>query len=410
MSASQDLLAWLDNYVTEACANAVAPVQASLNDATDQIASLQEGLATCQANNTTLQGQLASKDAELAVTVQQLTDMSALAASLQDQLAACQAGQMVHPLANVFLVGASKDANGDVSVLETKKRVGVHRMYWQLNELDKAIAAAKADHAAGRMPVYTVKVGKPEDSAEVDGVAPTKEEVIRRGWAAVASGARDAEIQAWLDAFGALGFTCILGFHHEPENDIGDGVPITPWVQMQQHIAPMIHAKPNLLFAGCLIGYPQVFNNNAVVQTTGLPYSLDKVWPGDGVWDVLGLDPYNSYGMYPVKYGTGSVITKWSNMTPYYKTFDDWAELHQHPDRPLYCMIMETGISDWAYQNPASYPVRTFYRDQINALKTFKWFRGCIRFDSFENSRAHWDTNTIAEKRSDMCDSMLMGD
>lgn len=83
--------------------------------------------------------------------------------------------------------------------------IGLRRTYYNWNDPgeDKAI---KADHASGRMPWVSFK--PPGGSTA--------------GWAALASGAYDADIKAMAQRYAGYKHPVISTFHHEPTNDGGN--------------------------------------------------------------------------------------------------------------------------------------------------------------------------------------------
>jgi hypothetical protein len=98
--------------------------------------------------------------------------------------------------------------------------VGLRRTYytWADKGEDKAI---RSDHAAGRLPWISFK---PPGSTS--------------GWAAIASGAYDADIKAMAQRYAGYAKPLIATFHHEPTNDGGDPAQYAAaWVRIYDVMA-----------------------------------------------------------------------------------------------------------------------------------------------------------------------------
>ena len=176
------------------------------------------------------------------------------------------------------LVGASVGSNTDPGSLESVVggRLGVRRTFFSASGVDGAVRIAQADAAAGRVSWMSFKVPYT--------------------WAEMAAGRGDAWAADLTARLGATGGTVWVAFHHEPENDgaIGD------WVAMQRRLAPVVHAAaPNVAFSMIVTGWNQFYGPSQ--------YSMEAIWPGDGLVDVLGFDLYNTYGQ--VKDGVLSTET-----------------------------------------------------------------------------------------------------
>lgn len=166
-------------------------------------------------------------------------------------------------------VGAAVGGNQAVPQVETQAGgLAIHRTYYNADQVDYAITRVKDDLANGRLPWISFK--------------------LPYSWADMAAGRGDSWVDGLADRLAGVGGPVWLAFHHEPE---GDG-NMQDWVRMQQHLAPIIHARTNnvaytVIYTGwdALFGAPQ--------------YHLNAVWPGDQYVDILGIDMYNSYGARP---------------------------------------------------------------------------------------------------------------
>jgi hypothetical protein len=169
--------------------------------------------------------------------------------------------------------GAAIQGNGDpVARHESVAGVpmGVRRTYFGwTHRTGWMIRVARTDLAAGRLPWVSIKTP---------------------GWAAMASGAHDAEIDEMLRALDGLGGPVWLTVHHEPEGGNGtpypdDGPGSEPaWRAMQQRIRDRMNAvgTRNIAFAPILMAWthnPQSRRDPAA-------------WWVDGIWDFAGIDSY----------------------------------------------------------------------------------------------------------------------
>lgn len=198
-------------------------------------------------------------------------------------------------------VGVAYGSNSDVAPLEKRAGVtlGCHRTYWDLGEAG-ALATAKADLAAGRIPVLSFKL---------PGVT----------WAQAASGSVDTACKQLAASLSALGGRVIVAIHHEPEGD-GD---IANWTAMQEHLAPLFDV-PGVEFWCIVTGWDEFFGDGT--------YSLDKIIP-PGPVKGLGVDVYQSYK---------AQGDKWTDLdTAYWSKCQAFAQA-----RGISWGVCETGLSD----------------------------------------------------------------
>lgn len=124
------------------------------------------------------------------------------------------------------------------------------------------------DHGVGRLPWVSIK-------------PPSAQGGTANGWASIAAGHHDDEIDALLEDLDAGGKPVWLTFHHEPEND---GLPAADWRAMQAKVRERITATgvDHVAFAGILMSW-----------TYDPRSGRDPAdWWVDGAWDLVGIDHY----------------------------------------------------------------------------------------------------------------------
>ncbi|MCZ2402938.1 carbohydrate binding domain-containing protein [Paenarthrobacter sp. Z7-10] len=234
----------------------------------------------------------------------------------------CTTSQIGIPSCGV-LVGAAVGGNSDPAAFE--RSIGgtlqIRRTYWGGKNVDKAVATAKADIAQGRLPWISFK--------------------LPYSWSEMAAGKGDAWALDLTQKLAQLNGPVWVAFHHEPE---GDG-NTADWVQMQRRLAPIVHNNSNnVAFTMILTGWHEFH---------GAPqYSMDNMWPGDGLVDLVGIDPYNWYGT--VKNGkTNNNMDNFA--TAFYPQMRAFASKHHTS-----WGVAETGYTDAAAHLDPSWLVRSY--------------------------------------------------
>lgn len=214
------------------------------------------------------------------------------------------------PPAEQIYVGATGRSLAAVDELQERAgaRLAIRRTYWGPGDTQAAVAAARSDLAAARIPWLSFK--------------------LPYSWDQMATGAGDDWAAGLADNLAALPGPVWVALHHEPE---GDG-PIEQWVATQQRLGPVMHARDNVAFTIIVTGWNQFYSGNPA-------YSLDSLWPGDGFVDVVGFDPYNFAGA--VQESTGQ------ELSDYTARIDQWTQQH----RGLRWAIAETGYTNTAAQS-----------------------------------------------------------
>lgn len=247
--------------------------------------------------------------------------------------------------------GAAVGANADPAAagLEANGPLGVRRTYYSSGQIDYAVNTASGDLNAGRLPWISFK--------------------FPHSWAEMAAGRGDGWARDIATRLSALDGPVWIAFHHEPEND-GN---IADWTRAQRRLAPIVRSlAPNVAYTIVVTGWHQFYGPNE-------EYSLDAIWPGDGLVDIVGLDPYNGYGV--VK--NGSLNTKMTDLVVYYEKIAPWAEQHDTG-----WAISETGLTDEAAALDPQWLSRA-YDDMVErggAALTY--------FDSELNSIGSWALDT----------------
>ena len=220
------------------------------------------------------------------------------------------------------LLGAAVGGNAAPEPREAQvgARFGLHRTYWKGSNVSSAVATARADLAARRVPWLSFK--------------------LPYSWADMASGRGDAWTRDVATRLGALNGPVWVALHHEPE---GDG-PIADWVAMQRRLSPVFREQPNIAFTVITTGWNTFFANEP-------SYRLDALLPDPSIVDVVGIDAYNEYGV--TKHGKRS--TKMTEMRTYYAKLAPWARAHR-----VDWALAETGYTDRAMVHDAAWLTRAF--------------------------------------------------
>ncbi len=179
---------------------------------------------------------------------------------------------------------------------------GIHRTYWQASQQSRALQRAERDLNEGRLPWISFKTP----------VAPGTS--TKLSWAQMAAGAGDDWARGLAADLAKLPGPVWVAVHHEPENDAGD---MQDWKRMQQHLAPIFRASPNVAFTVIFMGYHQFAAPNPNPEL-----SMEAMWPGAQYVDVTGFDPYNNYGTLK---SSGQMNTTFTELKRYYDGIAAWS-------------------------------------------------------------------------------------
>ncbi|WP_418276064.1 carbohydrate-binding protein CenC [Isoptericola jiangsuensis] len=209
------------------------------------------------------------------------------------------------------LVGASIGGNDDPAEKEALfgATLGVHRTFYQANQVDYAMSEVAKDVTAGRVPWISFK-------------APYT-------WEEMAAGKGDAWARDIAERLDEIDSPVWLAIHHEPEND-GD---IEAWKAMQRRLSPIVReTADNVAYSIVVTGWNQFFGP--------AEYSMDNIWPGDGYVDLVGYDLYNFYGA-----EGGTVAPSQLDIdTAYLEPISEWATAHD----------VAWGLAELGYTHQAS--------------------------------------------------------
>jgi hypothetical protein len=258
------------------------------------------------------------------------------------------------PTCGAYL-GAAYGANTDPTAWERSMgtHLGLHRTYYDGGGVNKAVATAAADLAAGRLPWMSFKLPK--------------------SWPAMADGQGDAWVTDLAVRLSRLNGPVWVAFHHEPEGD-GD---ITAWTRMQAHLAPLVHSlAPNVGYTIILTGYHQFFG--------AAQYHLDSLWPKNTQIDLVGFDVYNKYGV--TRDGKRSA-TPTDMVGKYFAPLSTWAKAHG-----VAWGLGETGFTNEAAAIDPQWVTRTYDQMQQYNGVAFAYFNTNL------HSVADWQLTTTAKQ------------
>ena len=168
-----------------------------------------------------------------------------------------------------------------------------------------------------------------------------------------------------------------VAVHHEPENESAD---LQDWKRMQQRLAPIFRAHPNIAFTIILMGYHQF-----AAPTINPKLSMDTLYPGPGLVDVVGIDPYNWYGTLA---SNGEQITTFTELKTYYTKIAAWAA----SVGGVKWAVAETGYTDLAAQRDVSWLSRAY--DDMRAAGGI----ALTYWDNQFNAQNSWRLNGAAKR------------
>jgi hypothetical protein len=271
------------------------------------------------------------------------------------------------------LWGAAVGGNSSPSVLEQPagRPIGVHRTYWNADQVTAAVASAQADVTAGRVPWPSFKL--PPVPAGSTAANP---------WAYAATGGDDPWAKDLYARLAALNRPVMLTFHHEPE---GDYTPISDFVKMSEHLYQLKPAGTQIKVGPILSMWDELFAPTQDPANYG-QYAFAKLFPnGFHAGDFLGGDAY-------LTYGTPKNGKWWFIGATYWKPWSDYAK-----SQGVGWAVGEFGISHDA----------AAYNRTITTPPDVSWLReadtsavnlgGCLAlayFDSNLNSVSDWRLET----------------
>ncbi len=217
-------------------------------------------------------------------------------------------------------------------------KFGIHRTYWAGTQVSGSVSRASQDIQAGRLPWLSYSM------------PPASGTSTQLSWAQMASGAGDTWARDLAARLGTLPGPVWVAVNHEPENDSGN---LQDWKRMQQRLSPIFRAYPNIAFTIILMGYHQF-----TAPTIDPKLSIEALYPGPGLVDVVGIDPYNWYGTLR---STGEQITTFTELKTYYTKIAAWAA----SAGGVKWAVAETGYTDLAAQKDVAWLSRAY--DEMKA-------------------------------------------
>ncbi len=226
---------------------------------------------------------------------------------------------------------AGSVVSGKVSLAQRERyygrRLPIHRTYFGPGQWASAVRTARNDVAHHRLPWMSFKV--------------------YGSWKQNARGKFDGWARALTSRLNRVPGPVWLAFYHEPENK---GQDVRQWTRMQARFARFVkRGSNNIATTMIVMGWHQVSGNNPA-------YKLNRLWPGDGLIDVLGMDPYNFYG---TRKPSGAVVREMSDFRPWFRYFHRFARAHH----------TRWGVAETAYNNQAASRdpawIVSFYRQLV---------------------------------------------
>ena len=188
---------------------------------------------------------------------------------------------------------------------------------------------------------------------------PTSADGGRIGWASIAAGRQDQQIDRVAHRLAALHRPLLLSFSHEPELDVGHSGSVADFANAWRHVHDRFahDGVTNVRWVWTVIGLDQD------VWLARYP----QLWPGARYVDWIGWDPYN---------WASCRQRAWTDFAGVVHPFYDWLVAHMPKDVPL--MLAEYGTVESA-QDPNR--KAQWYRDEIDQLGQFPRLRALVYFD-----------------------------
>jgi hypothetical protein len=209
-------------------------------------------------------------------------------------------------------------------------------------------------------------------------------------WAKVASGAKDARIDAWAAYvkanYGDQKF--FLALHHEPENDVkpaaGSGMTAKDYSAMYRHVIQRLRAKgvTNVVNVLALMG-----NEKWMAQSW-----WKDLYPGDDVVDWIGLDSYVSVEKGYYHFGDfGSLLDR--QPTGGGLGFYDWS-VKNHPAKPIM-------VAEWGMYHRVAYPTSKAdaFASVVPQLAKHPKVKAIVYFDTAKDDQG--DRNIAVDSTAD---------
>jgi len=197
-------------------------------------------------------------------------------------------------------------------------------------------------------------------------------EIVR--WAQVANGSQDSRIDQMAGYAKSLGHPMFIGFHVEPETDIGVYGTAADYVAAYRHLVQRFTAQgaTNVSWVWQTEGYSSHYAQYAAL------------YPGDDVIDWIAWDPYNWYTCHS---------NSWQSFAQVVQPFYSWLQANGHANKPF--MLGEYGSPEAGDGGTAK---RQWFLDALKVMKAgqFPNLKALVYFDSSRDCSWRIDTSPTA--------------
>jgi hypothetical protein len=268
---------------------------------------------------------------------------------------ACVSNKLGIPSSGAY---AGAVVGGKVSLASREKaygrRMGVHRTYHSASGVSAAAKQARSDVAAKRVPWMSFKVPGT--------------------WKQMAAGKYDAWALGLTKQLNAVPGPVWIAFHHEPESE---GQAVADWTRMQAHLMRIVKDhSDNIATTMIVMGYWQAMGNKPELK-------LPRLWPGNGLIDIIGMDPYNFYSTM----SNGQRNTKMTDLRPWFSLFNSFAAAHG----------ARWGVAETAYTNEAAAKNPAWITNTFNQLVAYRGVAMSYFDTTLNNSGNSWPLLTSAK-------------
>lgn len=268
---------------------------------------------------------------------------------------ACVSNKLGIPSSGAY---AGAVVGGSISLASRERsygrRMGVHRTYQTASGVSGAVRQARSDVAANRVPWMSFK--------------------MPGTWKQMAAGKYDSWALGLTRQLNAVPGPVWIAFHHEPESE---GQAVADWTRMQAHLMRLVKANSdNIATTMIVMGYWQAMGNKPELK-------LARLWPGNGLIDIIGMDPYNFYSTM----SNGTRNTKMTDLRPWFSLFNSFARAHG----------ARWGVAETAYTNQAAAKNPAWITTTFNQLVAYRGVAMSYFDTTLNNSGNSWPLQTSAK-------------
>jgi hypothetical protein len=234
------------------------------------------------------------------------------------------------------------------------RTLGVHRTYHSASGVSGAVKQARRDVAANRVPWMSFK--------------------MPGTWKQMAAGNYDSWALSLTRQLDAVPGPVWIAFHHEPESE---SQSVADWTRMQARLMRLVkNNSDNIATTMIVMGYWQAMGNKP-------EYKLARLWPGNGLIDIIGMDPYNFYSTM----SNGSRNTKMTDLRPWFSLFNSFARAHG----------ARWGVAETAYTNQAAAKNPAWITNTFTQLVAYRGVAMSYFDTTLNNSGNSWPLLTSAK-------------